>query len=352
MNCEEIEEKLSEYIEGRLDPSNAKAVQDHVFSCPRCQAEAQVLAHTRRAVSQLPSVEPPPGFSQRVMARIREDEQRPSFWQDIFLPLRIKIPIHALAILLVGGLVFYLYQANKPVQTEVAKLAPPASLPLQQKDQVSSPPAFIPVDPVQPEPRPPDEVGLAGRVEVKREKKATAPAVKEEQKPSQPSETLVAKQAPQAEEPAQEPTIQTFTSSSPESQSTDFELTLVAHANIQGKETLLQQVEDLVKKVGGQSVQHQDVPAKSKQGLLGKAQGPTGQQIALWLVIPEDRYGQLKTELSALGSIQKEREPSPPPAAPSPPASFSPPHAPAPKAFSKASSKFRVLLILQLPEKP
>jgi anti-sigma factor RsiW len=336
MNCDEIEEKLSEYIEGRLDPSNTKRVHDHVFSCPRCQADAQVLAHTRQAVADLPKVSPPPGFSQKVMARIKAEADRPSLWQRLFLPLRIKIPVHALTILLVGGLVFYLYQANKPVQVEVAKIPPPAYIPPSQEDRAQAPAA-----PIQPGSIALDEVGPARRAEVKREKKAAMPpAAQESQKLNQPAEGLADIQVPQAEEVVSEaPTAQV-------------ELTLVPHASSQGKEALLHQVEDLVKKVGGQSARRQDSPDKSSPGGLGLQKGRIGQQTALWVIIPEDRYAQLKTELSALGSIQAERKPLPPPTPFTPPAASSPGAASELKAFSQTPSKVRILLILQLPEKP
>ena len=71
MKCEHIHDKLSEYLEGLLDHENYAAVQSHLSSCSRCQVEAQALERGIRAVAELPSVEPPPGFSQKVMARIR-----------------------------------------------------------------------------------------------------------------------------------------------------------------------------------------------------------------------------------------------------------------------------------------
>ncbi|MCI0530079.1 MAG: DUF2275 domain-containing protein, partial [Nitrospira sp.] len=124
MRCDQVQERLSEYIENLLDAENHTSVHDHLSSCPHCQAEAQALVQTRLVVANLPSVEPPPGFSQSIMARIREEADRPSLWQRLFLPIRIKIPIHTMAILLVGGLAVYLYQVNKPVETGVATFIP------------------------------------------------------------------------------------------------------------------------------------------------------------------------------------------------------------------------------------
>ena len=41
------------------------------------------------------------GFTNRVMARVRETANPPSLWERLFLPLRIKIPLQATAVVLI-----------------------------------------------------------------------------------------------------------------------------------------------------------------------------------------------------------------------------------------------------------
>ncbi len=121
MNCEQVQARLSEYLEKSLEREVLEAVESHLSSCPRCQAEAEFLAESVRRVADLPSVEPPLGFSQRVMTRVREEAERPRLWQRLFLPISVKIPIHAAALLLVGGFAVVLYQANMPPEMQLTK---------------------------------------------------------------------------------------------------------------------------------------------------------------------------------------------------------------------------------------
>ncbi len=63
----------------------------------------------------LEEVEPPPFFEQRIMSRVREEAgQKQGILRKLFYPLHIKIPIQALATLLVAVLAFYVYQKGEP----------------------------------------------------------------------------------------------------------------------------------------------------------------------------------------------------------------------------------------------
>ena len=92
MKCEQVQEKLSEYLEGHLDEVNYRAVKGHLSSCHHCQAVAQTLTQSIRAVADLPAIDPPFGFLQKVMAKIREEAEKPSLWHRFFLPIKNKIP--------------------------------------------------------------------------------------------------------------------------------------------------------------------------------------------------------------------------------------------------------------------
>lgn len=117
MNCAEVQKYLSDFLEKSLDNERARAIEDHLAVCSLCNEELAGLAECQRLVSGLPIVEPPLGFTNRVMARVREAEHRPSLWQRLFLPLRIKIPLQATAVVLIALLAAYIYQ-NEPLQHE------------------------------------------------------------------------------------------------------------------------------------------------------------------------------------------------------------------------------------------
>ena len=108
MNCEEAQKHLSDFLDGSLDDERCREIRDHFVACSLCREEMAGLAECQRLVASLPIVEPPLGFANRVMAEVREAANPPSLWQRLFLPLRIKIPLQAAAVVLIAvGLFVY-----------------------------------------------------------------------------------------------------------------------------------------------------------------------------------------------------------------------------------------------------
>src|SRR5262249_12023004 len=126
MKCEEVQKHLSDFLDSSFDVERAKEIEDHLAACSLCSEEAPSLAACQRLVSGLPVVEPPVGFTTRVMARVREAAHPPSLWQRLFLPLRIKIPLQATAVVLIAMLAAYIYQ-KEPLQRESGTNLPPES---------------------------------------------------------------------------------------------------------------------------------------------------------------------------------------------------------------------------------
>lgn len=116
MNCHEVQTHLSEYLDGALDSLRNKSLEGHLLACPVCRAEVDGLADCIRQVAQLPLLEPPPGFAQRVMAHTRALEDRPSLWQKVISPLRYPVPIQASAAVLVAILAVLLYRNEPPIK--------------------------------------------------------------------------------------------------------------------------------------------------------------------------------------------------------------------------------------------
>lgn len=117
MNCAEVQKYLADFLDKSLDNERARAIEDHLAACSRCSEEMATLAECQRLVSGLPAVELPLGFTNRVMARVREAANPPSLWERLFLPLRIKIPLQATAVVLIAVLAAYIYQ-KEPLQRE------------------------------------------------------------------------------------------------------------------------------------------------------------------------------------------------------------------------------------------
>ncbi len=131
MTCAEVQLLLSEYIEKSLDTIRMKAVETHLLACSGCRAETEGLVDCIREISELPLLDPPIGFTQRVMAHVREIEGRPSRWRRVLAPFRIGAPIQATALVLVAVVAVFLYQKESQIRGNAVSPAIPSILPSQ-----------------------------------------------------------------------------------------------------------------------------------------------------------------------------------------------------------------------------
>lgn len=70
MQCREIKELLSPYLDGVLNPSEGEDISAHLAVCPDCRAEWHALCEVVELFKTLPEVAPPPEFSARVINTI------------------------------------------------------------------------------------------------------------------------------------------------------------------------------------------------------------------------------------------------------------------------------------------
>jgi len=132
MTCKEIEKRLPAYLEDLLSPEEKQDVEDHLASCLRCCETLADLKRTQTCLEDLDEVEPPPFLEQRIMARVREEaEQKQGILRKLFRPLYIKIPIQALATLLVAVVAIYIYQKGEPEMKRIV----PLPIPITESDK-------------------------------------------------------------------------------------------------------------------------------------------------------------------------------------------------------------------------
>lgn len=277
MKCEEIQERLSEYHEGLLDRDTAGIVRKHLAACTRCREELRALAETRRAVSDLPSVNPPPGFAQRVMSRVREEADRPSLFHRLFLPIHIKIPIHALALLLVGGMAVYLYQSHPPlppVETGPTSPEPKSTAGQGRTAPIAAPPA--------------KKESFSPPAEEKLEKETLDKAGRVRSKSGKLKETaggIMAGAIPKLTVP-------------------EYELTIAVRPDISDLKKLAARFEGRAGQMGGHYIPSGKSAEGAEKDVLNRSE-------TIRLFIPEKQYGRLKTELSTIGKIEDEIRISP-----------------------------------------
>ena len=116
MNCEEVSNHLTEYLDKTLDTAMTTRVATHVISCALCRAESNELADCIQQVATLPTLDPPLGFAQRVMAHARDMEVKPTLWQRLLLTLTHRVPLRATALAVVAVCAIAIYQKEQPLK--------------------------------------------------------------------------------------------------------------------------------------------------------------------------------------------------------------------------------------------
>jgi hypothetical protein len=121
MKCEEFQSHFSDVLDNRPEAASAEGLDEHLDACSDCREELAGLLECRRLVASLPAIEPPSGFVSRVMAHVHDSARRPTHWERLFLPLRLKIPLHAAAVMLIAVMSVYVFQQedrqNVPLPT-------------------------------------------------------------------------------------------------------------------------------------------------------------------------------------------------------------------------------------------
>jgi Putative zinc-finger len=128
MTCHDAREQLSALLDDPFAASEREAVEAHLATCSECRRELVRLRGTVTLLGRLPSVHAPAGFVDRVMAESFRSSWRHRLLQAVFLPLRVKLPLEAAALVLVGVSALYVYQHTPKIQ-QLAPQVPGESSP-------------------------------------------------------------------------------------------------------------------------------------------------------------------------------------------------------------------------------
>jgi hypothetical protein len=78
MDCQLVQEKLSQYLDGELLTSEIQLIKEHLRTCTRCQTELSSLEQTVNLVRQMEPMVIPSGLKDEIWTQI-ESEPSPSF---------------------------------------------------------------------------------------------------------------------------------------------------------------------------------------------------------------------------------------------------------------------------------
>ncbi len=76
MNCKKIKKLLQLYIDGALTFGEKQIVEKHLETCPTCRAELKTLSSIVKMIESLPEISPPPDFTEKVMLKISQIEEK------------------------------------------------------------------------------------------------------------------------------------------------------------------------------------------------------------------------------------------------------------------------------------
>jgi hypothetical protein len=149
MDCAQIKNLMSAYLDNVLDATNAKLLEQHLAACPTCAAELQALRSTLAALGSLQKLAAPADFLDRVHLRLEQPSGVRRFLHALLFPWRVKLPLGLAGAVATALLVVLTYQQMKttkgpmPAPT-VLPVAPAARAPSQPAPVAHEKPAAVP----------------------------------------------------------------------------------------------------------------------------------------------------------------------------------------------------------------
>jgi hypothetical protein len=95
-----VDDRLSEYIDGRLAPGDVARLESHVATCPECTAQLAGMRRAIAALRSLPEVDAPRSFAINEAMVRPVSTYRPPRWQAIAAP---AAGMAVVFVLLLGG---------------------------------------------------------------------------------------------------------------------------------------------------------------------------------------------------------------------------------------------------------
>jgi len=77
MNCEDLQSRLSAYIDGEVSAEEAELIREHLSICSDCAHEEELLCRTSDFLSRWKNLRAPDGFCEALLAKADDPSFRP-----------------------------------------------------------------------------------------------------------------------------------------------------------------------------------------------------------------------------------------------------------------------------------
>ena len=107
MNCNQIESRLIDYLDGNLSASERERVEQHARSCSLCAERIAGFSNVFDILDEWKGISPSATFNRRLQERLEAEPARAPFWNYFLgriMPLPAGTPVFALVLLVVVSL--------------------------------------------------------------------------------------------------------------------------------------------------------------------------------------------------------------------------------------------------------
>ena len=119
MKCQQVQRRLSAFLDGELSEKQASRIAVHVSGCPHCRKEVESMTTAWEQVGEMQEVDPSPHFWIKLNARIVQVEERRFSPEKVrgFLD-RLLVPATVVAAsvvgLWIGGALYDVQRTDEP----------------------------------------------------------------------------------------------------------------------------------------------------------------------------------------------------------------------------------------------
>jgi hypothetical protein len=113
MDCDEIQERLSEYIDGALDEKTARTIEKHISTCEDCKETYASLSAVVKELNALEPMTAPTDFLEKIHERMEARPKDNRLFKKLFVPFKVKVPLQLAAAAAVSILVILVFNFQK-----------------------------------------------------------------------------------------------------------------------------------------------------------------------------------------------------------------------------------------------